>query len=204
MHKSYKRKKSCKKTRKIYNKVGGEDGPSGDLISSQITEINTKITSLNNSINSIIDEIPVFIGYKLISFYPTQGSNPNGRYINTIPLYVKSNIDSDTFLKIIGDRGNRNRNTNGYGWETEPFTNIYEPVNLVDLKAVYHSLPNVRGLPLKLISDNIICYFDEEDRLLFQTLNKENIKKLQIKYNNLFARPDPNNIKVFENPMKNY
>lgn len=224
MHKSYKRKNNRNKTRKKYYKVGGgDDDPiiepivtreisepktasqiteiSEPITASQITEINTKITSLYDSINSILDEIPVFIGYKLIPIVLDPGMRnsykfPANIYPNKIPLWVKRNIDSDTFLKIIGNIGSYNRNNNSYEWRTAPYTaapyatSVLGIINLIDLKAVY-SLPNVRELPLQLVSENIICYYDDEDRTIFSNLSKLNIQKLQVKYHNLFERPDP-------------
>jgi hypothetical protein len=209
MHKSYKRKNSRNKTRKKYYKVGGgDDDPiiepittseiSEPITASQITEINIKITSLYDSINSIIDEIPVCIGYKFIPIYRDPGRG--GPYSIKYPLCVKRNIDSETFLEIIGNTGTYNLNVSHYRWR-ETITN-----NLIDLKAVY-SLPNVRGLPLDQCSKNM-TFEDQEDRELFEVLwlgknlNKINVQKLQVKYQNLFASPDPK--KKNDNQMLDY
>ncbi len=171
MHKSYKRKNARNKTRKKYNKVGGEDGPiSEQKIESQITEMNTKITSLYNLINSIMDEIPVVcIGYKNLGI--NNQSVGGGYSIHKIPLCVKSNIDLNTFLQII-------KNNNGLE---------------INLKNV-HSLPNIRDLPFE--SFNVSTFGDDdEDRMLFHRLNKTNIQKLQVKYHNLFERPTSDQIR---------
>jgi len=196
MHKSYKRKNTRNKTRKKYYKVGGgDDDPIIEpIVTSEISDVNTKITNLENSINTILDEIPVCIGYKLfgVNQYPIK-----------IPLFVKRNIDSETFLEIIGNAGTRNRNSSSYEWiheikKIQVVESLRELLNLIDLKAVY-SLPNVRGLPLEQCSKNMVCD-DAEDRQIFEVLkNKQNIQKLQVKYHNLFERPDP---KFFEyNPF---
>jgi hypothetical protein len=201
MHKNYKRKNARNKTRKKYYKVGGEDRPiSEQKIASQISDMNTKITNLENSINTILDEIPVCIGYK---FIPIVSDPSNGRVPYSIknPLFVKRNIDSETFLEIIGNTGRSyHLNQSHFRWR-EAITN-----NLIDLKAVY-SLPNVRGLPLEQCAKNM-TFEDQEDRELFEVLwsgkyfNKITVQKLQVKYHNLFASPDPK--KENDNQMVGY
>ena len=89
MHKSYKRKNARNKTRKKYNKVGGEDGPiSEQKIASQITEIKTKITSLYNA-------MPIQIGYFI------------SRSDKKTPLWVRKDIDLKTFLEVINNNGSQ-------------------------------------------------------------------------------------------------
>ena len=151
MHKSYKRKNSRNKTRKKYYKVGGGDGDDDPIIE--------PITSLENS-------MPIFIGYTLLP------SNSQAYKPTKLPLWVKKDIDSKTFLEIIG---NRHKN------------------NLIDLKAVY-SLPNVR---LPFSSAQYMIFDDDEDNQIFELgISKQGIQRLQVKYNNLFKRLDAAQIKT--------